>query len=105
MTSERKTCTIWTCDVCQHVETVDDTGSGYGRGWFQVASAPVTAKLGNTPARDLCPHCADNLRRMLARTLGDVGDMAEAWDAGHIAGSMIEYDGRKTNPYRSEADR
>lgn len=102
MSHERQTLNIWTCDVCGHADTVDNAGSGYPMGWFQVAAASLTAQLGNATAKHLCPGCRDTLGRLLNNTLGDTGDLAQAWDEGCIAGSMTEYDGRKANPYRED---
>ena len=65
MSRERKTLHVWTCDVCGHVETVDDAGSGYPMGWFQVAATSITASLGNVSAKHLCSDCRDNLGRLL----------------------------------------
>lgn len=110
MSSERKNLTVWTCDVCEHVETVDDSGSGYPTGWFQVAAAPVTAKLGNTSAKHLCSDCRDNLVRLMENVLGDVGDLAQAWDEGFKQGGPMhdvnydDPDAHTRNPYRKEVD-
>lgn len=114
MSSERKVLTVWTCDVCGHVETVDDMGSGYPTRWTQAAIAAVTAKLGNVTAKHLCTDCSELLALFMERRLGDAGDLALAWDEGYRTACRDhsnyascetgDHGQHNANPYRQEAD-
>lgn len=102
MSSEREVIHRWTCDVCEHMEAVGDDGSGYPKGWKQIAHTAITAKLGNAPAQHLCGNCSTSLHLLLANRLGDEGDMAQAWDEGFDACFNVSDDAHKQavpNPY------
>lgn len=109
MSTKREVLHIWTCDACGHVETVDDSGSGYPSSWRKIVVGRMPDQLGNIADKHLCEGCANGLALLLDGRLGDLGDLAEAWDEGarrcdkawHANEAISIFD---RNPYRQPVE-
>jgi hypothetical protein len=75
--------TIWACDVCESTQERDD--QVVPPNWISVVFGRPYEQLGNKPEKHLCSDCSDAFGRLMSNTLGDVGDMAEAWREGWLA--------------------